>query len=437
MHIDFAKRADDHNWHMDPIVRSILDTDIYKILMLQFIWQRWRETKVSFGLINRTKTVRIADEIDIGQLRAQLDHVRTLSLTRKESIWLAGNTFFGTTRIFSPEFLAWFETLRMPEYQLSVEDGQYALRFEGLWTHTTLWEIYALSIINEMRARSAMAALGRFELDVMYSCAKSRLWGKVQRLRDLNREMPVKIGDFGTRRRHGHLWQRWCVEALKEGLGDSFIGTSNVFLAMELGVEPIGTNAHELPMVYAALSNSDEDLAASPYRVLDDWEATYQGNLLVMLPDTYGSTRFFERLPARYASWRGFRPDSKPPIEGTQEGAAWFARHGQDPLGKISILSDGMDVDTIVESARALRDTMGVSVGWGTNLTNDFEGCGPDAIKGRLKAISLVCKVTDADGRPAVKLSDNIEKATGPRSEIERYKRVFGVDGVGTRTVTV
>ena len=206
---------------------------------------------------------------------------------------------------------------------------------------------------------------------------------------------------------------------------------------MELGVEPIGTNAHELPMVYAALSDSDEELAASPYRVLEDWEATYQGNLLVMLPDTYGSTRFFERLPAHYATWRGFRPDSKPPIEGTREGAAWFARNGQDPLNKISILSDGMDVDTIIESTRALRNTMGTSVGWGTNLTNDFEGCGPDSIKGRLKAISLVCKVTDANGRPAVKLSDNIEKATGPRDEIERYKRVFGIDGIGTRMVTV
>lgn len=96
-----------------------------------------------------------------------------------------------------------------------------------------------------------------------------------------------------------------------------------------------------------------------------------------------------------------------------------------------------MDVDTIEEAVRHLRGKVNVLIGWGTNLTNDFRGCAPSGVDGRLKAISLVCKVTEANGRPAVKLSDNITKATGPADEIERYRRVFGEEGIVELPVAV
>ena len=98
-----------------------------------------------------------------------------------------------------------------------------------------------------------MRGMSRFDLDVLYARAKAKFWAKVERLRALAREGPLRVSDFGTRRRHGFLWQQWCVEALQEGLGDNFIGTSNVKHAMDTGLEAIGTNAHELPMVYAAM----------------------------------------------------------------------------------------------------------------------------------------------------------------------------------------
>src|SRR5690349_24706611 len=130
--------------------------------------------------------------------------------------------------------------------------------------YTTMWEIPALAIINELRSRSAMKDLGPFALDVLYARAKARMWDKTERLRALP---AIKISDFGTRRRHSFLWQRWCVEALKEGIGEAFTGTSNVLLAMDNDLEALGTNAHELPMVVAALAKSEKELKAAPDNV--------------------------------------------------------------------------------------------------------------------------------------------------------------------------
>ncbi|HEY0178989.1 MAG TPA: hypothetical protein VGC30_05090, partial [Dokdonella sp.] len=262
---DLATRAYDHDWRLDPIVRSLLDTDFYKLLMLQLIWRRYRDVQATFELMNRSRGVRLAEAIPESELRAQLDHVRTLRLRKNELIWLAGNTFYGRRQMFQPDFIAWLADVQLPDYELSRRDGQYVLRFPGPWTHTTLWEIPALAIVNELRSRAAFRDRGRFALDVLYARAKAKLWEKVERLRALP---GLVLSDFGTRRRHGFLWQRWCVEALKEGLGDRFIGTSNVLIAMQADLEAIGTNAHELPMVLAALAEDDAGVRAAPYRVL-------------------------------------------------------------------------------------------------------------------------------------------------------------------------
>src|SRR5208283_2940360 len=246
--------------------------------------------------------------------------------------------------------------------------------------------------INELRARAAMRSMSRFDLDVLYARAKAKLWSKVERLRILQREGPLKVSDFGTRRRHGFLWQRWCVEA-------------------------VGTNAHELPMVYAAIARNEADLRESPYAVLRDWATMYGGNLLVVLPDCFGTTAFLRDAPDWVADWKGARPDSKPPLEASRELIAWWRSRGRDPSEKLIVLSDALDIESIEESARALRSEVNLSFGWGTNLTNDFMGCAPAGADGQLRAISLVCKVVEADGRPAVKLSDNPNKALGAQEE--------------------
>jgi nicotinate phosphoribosyltransferase len=436
-HTDIATRVYNHGFRLDPVVRSLLDTDFYKLLMLQLIWRRHGDLPVTFGLVNRTVSVRLAEEIDEGALRAQLDHARTLRFTTKELIWLAGNTFYGVKQIFQPDFLEWLAGFSLPDYELDRRDGQYELRFPGPWSQTTLWEIPALSIVNELRARRAMRDMGRFELDVLYARAKAKLWNKIERLQSLAREGPLRVGDFGTRRRHGYLWQRWCCEALREGIGDAFVGTSNVHIAMEIGSEAIGTNAHELPMVYAALAGDDPPaMRASRYAVLGDWAGIYGGNLLVLLPDTYGTTAFLRDAPSWVAEWTGARPDSKPPIPGGDEFVAWWQARGQDPTQKLLVFSDGMDIDSIEATFRHFLGRVRVSYGWGTNLTNDFRGCPPRGGHG-LDPISLVCQVISAAGRPAVKLSDNPVKASGPPSEVRRYLGVFGAEGLERHPVVV
>src|SRR5918992_2916440 len=147
--MDFAKRASDHSHRIDPIVRSLLDTDFYKLLMGQFIFERYRETRVAFGLHNRTRAVRLADIIPEEELRAQLDHVRSLRFRDNELIWIAGATFYGQQRIFSPAYIEFLRGLSLPDYELSKADGQYVLSFSGRWAETTWWEIHALAIVNE------------------------------------------------------------------------------------------------------------------------------------------------------------------------------------------------------------------------------------------------------------------------------------------------
>ena len=430
---DIATRVYNHAFKLDPIIRSILDTDIYKLLMLQTIWKENRKTPVTFSLINRSRSVKLAREIDRSELIAQLDHARTVRLTNKEYIWLAGNTFYGKKRLFSEGFLNWFKNYSLPEYQLRVKDDQYEIDFSGSWADVTLWEIPVLSIISELRSRSAMSNIGRFELDVLYARAKAKLWEKVVRLTQLR---DLKIADFGTRRRHSFLWQRWCISAMKEGLGEAFAGTSNVLLAMELDLDAIGTNAHELPMVQATLADDDQALRDTPYQVLKSWQSTYDGNLLIVLPDAFGTTAFLQNAPDWVTDWSGFRVDSKDPLQGGEELIRWWRSKGIDPKEKLLIFSDGLDVDTIERTYQHFSGRVRLSFGWGTHLTNDFRECAP-RMNAQLKAISLVCKVSEANGKPTVKLSDNLTKASGPEQEIARYKRVFGVENIGQSAISV
>jgi nicotinate phosphoribosyltransferase len=452
--IHLAGRAHNHNWDLDPITRSLLDTDFYKLLMLQFIWKHFPETRASFSLNNRSSHVRLAESIDPSELRAQLDQARQRRFHKSELIWLAGNTFYGHQGIFEPAFLQWLEKdFRLSEYDLSVQDGQFSLSFRGRWTETTMWEIYALSTISELNTRASLKRLSEFELDILYARAKTRLWEKMARLRgtpDLN------VSDFGTRRRHSFLWQEYVVKAMSDVLGPAFKGTSNTYLAYKHDLEAIGTNAHELPMALAATARDDQELKSSQYRLLELWQRTYHGELLILLPDTFGSTQFLQNAPDWVASWTGQRADSKNPFVAGDEYVAWLKSRGRDPRQKRFIASDALDADAILALHAhfngTIRDgsrpadfrqasdflnknkwvperSIRFSAGWGTLLTNDFRDCNPRD-DSTFDPLNLVCKLNDVDGRPAVKLSDNFQKALGNPDEIARYRRVFGLVGV-------
>ncbi len=428
---DIATRVYNHHWKIDPIVRSLIDTDFYKLLMCQSVFRNKPDTQVTFGLINRTTRIPLADLIDEGELREQLDHIRTLSLSRGESTWLRGNTFYGKRQMFRPDFMEWFENLRLPPYHLERIGDQYELTFEGSWPEVMLWEIPALAVIMELRSRAVLHKMGKFELQVLYARAMTKMWEKVERLRPIE---GLKLADFGTRRRHSYLWQDWCVQAMVEGLGDAFVGTSNCLIAKERDLEAIGTNAHELPMIYAALTESDEALREAPYKVLADWHEEHEGNLRIILPDTFGSKGFLDNAPDWLAGWTGIRIDSGDPVEAAEYALSWWESRGEDPREKMVIFSDGLDVDQITALHARFAGRCRPSFGWGTLLTNDFRGLTPED---SLAPFSLVCKATEAEGRATVKLSDNPRKAMGPLDEVERYKRVFGVGAQVAREVVV
>jgi nicotinate phosphoribosyltransferase len=321
-----------------------------------------------------------------------------------------------------------------------------------------MWEIYALSAIDELKTRASLKRLSEFELDILYARAKARLWEKMEQLRGVPE---LNVSDFGTRRRHSFLWHEYVVKAMSDVLGANFAGSSNAYMAYKHDLEAIGTNGHELPMALAAMATNEEELRTAQYRLLELWQQTYQGELLILLPDTFGTTQFLQNAPEWVANWTGQRMDSKDPYVAGDEYIAWLEQRGHNPREKLLIASDALDVSQILglhayyggtlrngaapgdfqrasdfadESRWIPRRRIRFSGGWGTFLTNDFRDCNPQG-DGEFNPVSLVCKLSDVEGRPAVKLSDNYAKTLGAADEVERYRRVFGTEGVANLPV--
>lgn len=181
-------------------------------------------------------------------------------------------------------------------------------------------------------------------------------------------------------------------------------------------------------MVLTALADSDEGKKDAQYQVLREWQEMYGQGLRIFLPDTYGTAQFLANVPQdiKLEDWRGIRQDSGDPILQANRYIRWLQERGADPTKKLTVFSDGLDVDEMIRLQRYFDGQIEKTFGWGTLLTNDFRNCVPDDA---LAPFSVVCKVTEVEGRPAVKLSDNPEKATGPRETVEEYKQLFGTEG--------
>jgi nicotinate phosphoribosyltransferase len=440
--MDFAQRAHDHNYKMDPIVRSRLDSDAYKLFMGATIYEKHPSTQVLFQLTNRSTNVRLAEHISVGELREQLDHAKTLKYTPSEIIHLRGQSYYGHSGLFKDGYINRVAISKLPEYELSVneETGQFDLRSGGDWMDAKEWEIHFLSIVNELYSRSQMRRLSKAQLDIMYARAKVRLYAKLERI---VREAPeLTISEFGTRRRHSFLWQRWVIETMKDVLGKQFVGTSNMLHAKELEVEVKGTIAHEMSMVYAALAakDGDEAIRQSQYQMLKDVQSVLPEDLRIFLPDTFGTTQFLENAPDWLQWWKGFRPDSKESVEAGEEAIRFWKSMGQDPAKKLLILSDGLDVDLdgkagngadMIDIHKALHGQIIDTYGWGTNATNDFRGMVP-GMPDLMAPISIVAKAVSANGHATVKISDNPSKASSiDPTEKGHYLTIFGQAGIG------
>lgn len=423
----------------DYIIRSLMDVDFYKLTMGQFIHKFYRGTDVTFKLINRDPSIPLAKIIPEETLRDQLDHVKTLMFRRTDLYYLRGMDVYGKN-MFSEEYLEFLGQLQLGDYHLRRDGDQYDMTFKGPWEVKTFWETISLAIISELYYRELMKKMSNTELSIMYGRATDKLYGKLKHINTV----AALIADFGQRRRHSFLWQQFAIEMAQEVLRDKFTGTSNTWLAFNQDLVPVGTNAHEQPMVVTALAKTDEEKRMAQYKVLDQWGQVYGPGLKIVLPDTYGSAQFFKNMPEDVAedvvhNWRGIRQDSGDPKWEADGYMNWLMDHDLDREAvrqKVCIFSDGLDDGPIVDLYSQYENALITPFGWGTKLTNDFTGCVPNEDP-LFRPFSMVCKIVEADGNAAVKLSNNIGKATGPKEEIERYLRIFGGEGRGTQEVEV
>ncbi|HEY7820642.1 MAG TPA: nicotinate phosphoribosyltransferase, partial [Vicinamibacteria bacterium] len=323
-----------------PIIQSLLDLDFYKFTMGQLVFLKYREVPVVYSLVNRSREVRLAELIDEGELREELDHVRSLRLNNSELHYLRGTNEYGE-RMFREGYLEFLRELHFPPYELEDVDGSFRLQFRGDWARCIYWETVALSIVNELYYRSLMKPLSRFERDLVFARGKMRLAEKIRLLR---RQPEISFVDFGTRRRFSREWQHYVDRTLAEELPHQFLGTSSTESALLHGLVPMGTSAHELTMVMSGIMHDSDDLIrASHNRVLQDWWELYGWGLSVAVTDTYGSEFFFRDMgPEQARAWKGLRHDSGDPFEFGERAIRFYQDLGIDPREKLLIFSDGL-----------------------------------------------------------------------------------------------
>ena len=394
------------NRYEKPIINSLLDIDYYKLTMAQIAFIFFRFLKVMFGFKNRTTSIKLAKIVKEKDIRRELDHVRTIKgITNKEADYLKSR------KIFEKVFIDFFRRLTLPEYNLTADGDQYILTFKGNWPEVTFWETISLSIINRLYYRVLLEKMNKAQRQEVYAEGRRRLTEKIKILK----ENPlIKFVDFGTRRRFSRSWHEYVLTRLINEVSSNLLGTSNIYLAMKYDIEPVGTFAHEMFMVFSGMFK--DDIKGSHNKVLQYWWNEYGLDLSIALTDTYTSDFFFRDMTYEQAlNWKGLRQDSGDPIEFGEKAIKFYESHGIDPRKKLIVFSDGLDINVIQRLVNHFNGRIKVAFGWGTNLTNDLG----------LKALSLVVKVIESNGEGTVKLSDNLAKAVGSPENIERYKKIY------------
>ena len=428
------------------IVLSRLDCDVYKFIMAQFIWAHGHENiLVTFGFKLRTKGIKIGKIIPELALREQLDHLMNLQFTPTELSQLMGMTVMnkkGAVRpLFQIPFVAELErrSLRDTSYELVyLQDGTITLTFTGKWLDVMFWETPAMAIISELYYWYLWQSLGatRSEFSSFYAELHQRTVRDCLKLRQFPE---LTFSQFGHRRRHSRMIEVHMQEVFEDMIPNQCTAASNVWLSFKMGKNnPKGTNAHELPMVWATLNgNTDQWIQESPFDLVRKW-GEYYPELAILLPDTFRTTAFLKYAGADIAhSAAGIRIDSKKEELAIPEFVDWFKSHGEDPRTKIFIPSDGLTADRMIELYQKFASQVGVlTFGYGTHATNQINGILPPETG--FTTLSMVIKVIEANGRPTVKLSDNPGKHTGiDEAEIARYDSLFAKDGEAVKETIV
>lgn len=415
-----------------PIVTSRLQKDWYYVTMGYFAWSRHRDVQVRWGFKNRSKGIVLGERVDEGRLREEIEHVSHLAYTAEEIGWLREKFGVGAPNGFLPdEYLGYLQTNWLSAIDIEkvqTPDGpSYRIEPHGAWCDGMDWETFVLPILTKLNGEWVMRQHGVSER-ALWAEAGRRLGRKIELLR---RYPDLSFGEFGLRRQFSYELSRFIDETLIREIPGQLSGISHVWMAKELDWPVVGTFAHQGPMVYSGIHwGIQAEIRASHMKFMDDWMATFGPRWSTAVLDTYGSKAFYEDFgAARAAAWNVYKVDSGNPFHEGEQLETYLRAHGVDPRTKVLNPTDGLDVDSIIALHLTFRNRFkAMKPGWGTTLSNDT---------GLPTFGSFVVKATEANGHPLVKLSNNLDKASGDPKTVAHFKRVFGYANTERQTCVV
>lgn len=393
---------------MTPIITSLLDTDLYKFTMWQAMLHRHPQTQAEYEFVCRTPTAFALAEL-LPEVERELDALCALRFASDELAYLAGLRFIKSDFI---DFLRIFQFQRA-FIRAWAEGETLHIIARGPQVHIMGFEIYVLAIVNELYFR-------RFDAAAALVQGRLRLAAKIERLKQLAMEArlrnPFELFDFGVRRRFSGAWQREVVQAFAGEAAQWFKGTSNVLLARDLNLVPIGTMAHEYLQTYQSLGVRLRDFQIA---ALEDWVQEYRGDLGIALTDTVGMDAFLADFDMYFAKlFDGLRHDSGDPFAWGEKALAHYARLRIDAQSKRLVFSDGLDLDTALALYQRFANRIQCGFGIGTRLTNDMG----------LSTINIVMKLTRANGQPVAKISDSPGKTLcNDETYLAYLRQVFSI----------
>lgn len=389
------------------IIRGILDTDFYKLSMMQAILHNYPNAEVEWEF-------RCRDQEDftayIPEIKRQIEELADLQLTEDEQNYLAHIKFL------KPDYIRFLRLFRFnPRYvTVATENGQLSITLKGPWLHIVLFEIALLAIISEVRNKARYP-------NVEIQQVNDRLYEKLDSLTKMASDDELKefkLADYGTRRRFSYEAQHSVVDILAKEFPGNFVGTSNVHLAQKFNIRPLGTMAHEWIMAHQQLGFRLKDCQIA---ALDCWVREYRGLLGIALTDCITMDAFLKDFDLYFAKlFDGLRHDSGDPIVWAEKAIAHYKSLGIDPRTKTLVFSDGLNFPKALSIFRQLRDRINVSFGIGTNLTCDIDGVSPT---------NMVIKMVSCNGQPVAKISDSPGKTQCRDASFVSYlKHVFNVE---------
>lgn len=392
-----------------PIIHSLLDTDLYKFTMWQAMLHNHPQTQAEYRFVCRKKPAYPLSHL-LPAIERELDALCELRLRADEL------DFLGRMRFIKSDFV---DFLRIFQFQRNfirawADGDDLHIVARGPQVHVMAFEIFVLAIVNELYFR-------QFDAESALAEGQRRLDTKVAELKALARETalrhPFELFDFGVRRRYSADWQRHVVQTFANETPQWFKGTSNVLLAKDLGLVPIGTMAHEYFQTYQALGVVQ--LRNFQKAALESWVQEYRGDLGIALTDTIGMDAFLRDFDLYFAKlFDGLRHDSGDPIAWGEKALGHYARLRIDAHTKRLVFSDGLNVPQALRLYHHFGDRTQCGFGIGTQLTNDM-GLAP---------LSIVMKLTEANGQPVAKISDSPGKLLcDDQTFLDYLRQVFHV----------